>query len=47
MLGALLENIVEHIHVMPVDPFGSQHVDDRNGEDEYEKKDKTKIANFD
>ena len=47
VLGALLENIVKHIHVMPMDPFGSQHVDDGNGEDEYKKKDETKIAHFD
>ena len=47
MMGVLLENIVEHVHVMPVNTFGAQHVNDGDGENEDKKDDKADIPGFD
>ena len=34
VLGTLLEDIVEHVHVVAVNSFGAEHVNDRDGESE-------------
>ena len=34
MLGALLEDIVEHVHVVAVNSFGAEHINDWDGEGE-------------
>ncbi len=47
MLGALLKDIVEHVHIVAVNSFGAEHVNDRDGEDEEKNDDETEIAEFD